>query len=1641
MIIECPGCKTKNRIPDLPIINVKFRCGSCGQAMEINNSKTNSKLSNEAKNDDAVHEQRRKIIYQKIELWKKHLLDLTRRNRLLYFKASRLSTVKITSPSLEEVFNRLVIKGHAMTFPLPKRERQLILEGTITPDSKEALQDEYKPGDLEVSSPVRELQSKLYRLRREWKTWQEEQGVHTLFLAIGMLHWYESEHEQDESLAPFILIPVLLEKEGLEKPYTIHFADEDIVINPALSHKLEMDFSIHMPELSEEPDWTQIDGMLDNLAQGIPDGWDITDELWLARFSFDKFVMYRDLEKQKEKAVAHPIIAALANIHKIPEPREIPEIDDMDKLVNPNEVFPVLDADSSQLEVLLRARAGQNLVVQGPPGTGKSQTIANLVAQALRDHKKVLFVSEKMAALEVVFKRLREIGLSFACLEVHSHRSNKSKVIEELGKTLQQSFDIIVPSDASDQFSRLMRRREILNQFVKELHEPRGLLKINAYKAHGQLSKYSSAPTISFDLPISQAQKSTFEDLDKWITSIRRLTKISEVWDNYSSHPWVGDNIDPTSYTIEQRDLLLHAINQLNTHVQRIDSITSSAGYILGLIKPTCLEETENFLEILKVLSDCRPVAEIWLQKDAAALNKYIDQAREAEEHSIRLTNATRDLGAKFKESLFSLPIDSILSRFKRNYRTIFRWLNKEYWKEVRKLKTYWISNGKMGYRSIIKGLEVAYQTITERSWFKENELTMADSFGRLYKGPASNWEVVRSGLKWAERLVSIIPGGCASNEIVNLASHPQNLRDKVKQPLIDLADLLKDIAKPLNDLSRIYQTLKIQGNEIRDTPFGILQDWLDSRKDAKALDDWISFLRSKAGCINLGLERFVDSSLEARIKSNQLENTFLRRFWTAWVSEAHRDSPQLNEFRGQEHEEIISEFCALDRELKQVAAKLIQNEIQRHQPKRYEAQVEGSQVGILLREVQKRRRHRPLRRLFSEMPDLLQALKPCLLMSPLSVAAYIGDSSCQFDLVIFDEASQIPPEDAIGAILRGSQLIVAGDNKQLPPTKFFQADIDIEDEEEAADEIPLESILDECSALPTGVFPSSLKWHYRSRHEELIAFSNRHFYDNTLVTFPSPFPKGSTGAVRFMYVPDGVYDRGGSRTNRNEAKKTVDLISEHIRSGAGGSLGIITLSLAQEEAVLQEWEKRKAAEPDLANLVQEEGDEPFFIKALEKVQGDERDFIFISIGHGPDQNRVLHMQFGPINREGGERRLNVAVTRARYQTTVVCSMLPRDLDLTKLTTGYKGVTELQKYLEYAQNGGAFREEPTTTGLPESDFEIAVKEALEFRGYQVESQVGFSSFRIDLGVRHPDFPTRYILGIECDGATYHSHRTARDRDRLRQEVLTALGWKIHRIWSTDWIKDPEKALSLVIERINGLRERYDPGISAQPNHPKVNPEPKGNSSNSIPGSYEPAPSKKVESVLSQIPIYKYFVPVNKKPPQWLYEAEKSAIYREKLFFDILSIVDLESPIHFQALCSRVREIYDLQRAGARIQQIIQNVLECFEYRRYFIRRGDFIFRSDGRKVEPRAPSQGENARPVEWIAIEELTAAAEWLLKAEIGMSRDILIRETARIMGYERTGTNVQEYISKAIDLLIEERKAIESNNQIVSLKEGEHK
>lgn len=664
-----------------------------------------------------------------------------------------------------------------------------------------------------------------------------------------------------------------------------------------------------------------------------------------------------------------------------------------------------------------------------------------------------------------------------------------------------------------------------------------------------------------------------------------------------------------------------------------------------------------------------------------------------------------------------------------------------------------------------------------------------AARFGPGFQGIGTNWDVLRKELAWARRLRDCFKAAPAGDRFIGLAvgsgSFPglqdlKHAQEHYEQALHGF-EVRFDAPGPLLDGKRYLEQ----------PPDVVHQHLTRLRERVGELSDWIDYRHLPDRFRHLGLQAFWDRLGEEPPPPEQVVDVFLKSFWSAWSEAIFQQDPVLAGFRRIEHERILGEFQELDRELvRQGAGRVVEK------AGADAAALFPDEATVLSKEAHKKTKHWPLRRLFDAIPNLVLKLKPCLLMSPLSVSQFLpaDPGKMLFDVVVFDEASQILPEDALGAIYRGRQVVITGDNRQLPPTTFFQQIAgDGDDDDTAQEETPLfESILDAC--LGAGLPQKLLRWHYRSRHEHLIAFSNERFYDGRLVTFPAALAEHPGLGVKFHHVPDGVYDRGGRRDNVREAEVVADLVFDHYHRTPEQTLGVIAFSFAQMNAIEDEIERRLRKAPDLERFFQEDRLEGFFIKNLETVQGDERDVIFLSVGYGRDASGKLAQNFGPLNREGGARRLNVAVTRARRKLVLVSSLRAADLD-----GDSRAVDHLRRYLDFAERGIATLTPDEAAAEEPHGLEKEVLDVLAGLGYQGVSQVGCSAVRIDLGVLDPRAPGCFLLGIEFDGPSYRQAGTARDRDRLRPEVLQQLGWNLHRIWAPDWLyrRDEE------IERLAG----------------------------------------------------------------------------------------------------------------------------------------------------------------------------------------------------------------------------------------------
>ncbi|MBF0338284.1 MAG: DUF4011 domain-containing protein [Nitrospirae bacterium] len=646
-------------------------------------------------------------------------------------------------------------------------------------------------------------------------------------------------------------------------------------------------------------------------------------------------------------------------------------------------------------------------------------------------------------------------------------------------------------------------------------------------------------------------------------------------------------------------------------------------------------------------------------------------------------------------------------------------------------------------------------------------------------------------------------------------AEAPENLQFLMGH-IPDVVNTSRAIQDTLADRLRSHGTFTWQiwqeGSNAPDTADGILSRLQRAYECIDSLLPWSRYLAEQARCTEAGLGEFVTLLQGHTLPPDSLGNVFefvVCRSVTRGICSA---LPELNSFSGVMHNQTVSEFIRCDRELIALNGEALAYEIDRLKNvpdgTKGDKITEKTELSLICHELPKKKRHLPIRQLIRQAGRAIQALKPCFMMSPLSIAQYIEQGAVEFDLVVMDEASQLRREEALGAIVRGKQLVVVGDPKQLPPTSFFDRVLGDNDDDDDSDTsavlVGTESILDICQQSFHPV--RSLRWHYRSRHESLIAFSNHHFYDGRLVVFPAPFERHEAIGLRNNHLPDGVYL---NRRNEPEAERVVDAIIEHMIGHKERSLGVVTLNQPQRELIdglldrrLREMEGGESLRGYWENI-----GAPFFIKNLENVQGDERDVIFISTTFGkvPGTNKVAQ-RFGPISSGEGWRRLNVLFTRARYRIELFTSMYPEDIVLDAKTPA--GARALRDYLEYARSRVL-----STAGVnerpPDSDFEIAVGELLRANGYEIVPQLGVAGFFIDIAVRNPDNRGEFLAAIECDGAAYHSSKSARDRDRIRQEILESLGWRgrIWRIWSTDWFYDRRKEAQRLLSFLKECRGR------------------------------------------------------------------------------------------------------------------------------------------------------------------------------------------------------------------------------------------
>ena len=895
--------------------------------------------------------------------------------------------------------------------------------------------------------------------------------------------------------------------------------------------------------------------------------------------------------------------------------------------------------------------------------------------------------------------------------------------------------------------------------------------------------------------------------------------------------------------------------------------------------------------------------------------------------------------------------------------------------------------------------------------------------FGTHWQGESSNWSKLQEIVGYLSALHESVANGESPEALVAyLAANPdletlQTLVSTVEEHQTSHPHLLQVVAEKiqLDETGRDALKARSLTQQIQ-----ILECW---EREAEKLQDIVTYNHLVDALGNSGFAEIVQVANVWPEASQFLSDMLKRAWYNARVETAMREHPILASFASDAHQHIVERFRELDcRSLEYNKAK-VASEHWKHLPKDGPA---IGQLGVLKKEFSKKRRHLPIRQLITKAGNAIQAIKPIFMMSPLSVATFLPPNSVDFDWVVFDEASQVKPVDAFGAIIRGGQTVVVGDNRQLPPTRFFDKHMAADDEDEDAEENlagDMESILGLFSA--QNAPGRMLRWHYRSRHESLITVSNIEFYDSKLQLFPSPDAAKEEVGLIYHYLADTAYDRGGSGGNKKEARIVAEQVMAHARKRPDLTLGVATFSTTQMETVQNELENLRREDPSCEQtFFNAHPQEPFFVKNLENVQGDERDVIFISIGYGRDANGHLTMNFGPLNQDGGERRLNVLITRARWRCEVFTNLKGDDIDLSR--TNARGVEVLKRYLKYAETGELDIPKPTGREA-DSPFEKEVAYSLHELGYQVEPQIGSAGYYIDLGIKDPERPGRYLLGIECDGATYHSAQSARDRDRLRQQVLEGVGWRIHRVWSTDWFRNPDREIGKAVEAIEAAKvhvppspepapERYLPDSNGVEQVPEPNPD----------ITIHPVPEPQKGFSTEKYKLAKMFVSTG--------GVHLHEVMLPKMANWIQNIVKIESPVHLDEVARRIATAVGVGRVGSRIQDTVKTAARQAARSDSVEIKGKFLYWTEQRKITVRDREGLPDAlRRIELIAPEEIEAAIKQVVSDAFGIEREDLALEAPKLFGIKRATANIRQEVDKVVERLIKDKQLILQGNSLV--------
>ena len=1549
--------------------------------------------------------------FTKQQIWERKLLDLSLHNTLLNFRFAA-NTMQLLFKDLSVLASAMCEDRELALLPRPK-------EFTGKPNAEKiyeikregALIDGLINGEfaqMRIRSVLEEqpFGSAATTLFRTAKTNLEENGANTLYLALGFLRWYESDSSDEVRYAPLVLIPLEITRTSVQNGFSIRPRDEDPIFNITLLELLRTSFGITVEGLDPLPMEGNVIAMrqvFSTMRQAVMkcSRWDLVEHACIAHFSFANYIMWNDLRTRADEMKNHKVVSSLLSGHMTwqdPEGFLTPE--QLDDNVLPSDMAVPLSADSSQLSAVYAAGIGKSFVLHGPPGTGKSQTITNMIANALYHGKTVLFIAEKMAALSVVQRRLEAVGLAPFCLELHSDKAKKKDVLGQLDRTLQGAR-IKTPAQYAEKAERVQSLRRQLNETLRQIHaiQQSGFSLYDNIVRYEEYKEYPDMKVLT-DEQIAAMTPEIYRNSEELL---RQLKAAADGCGGAFENPL--SLYRRTDYT---QNIKASFAETLSTLCKQTDALQRALTALTRLIP---FRNISTHAQLSSIAELCRELSEINVIPDGLMTNRnialYRDKILGLCDAGIRRDALYNEITERFGEGILEIDAKFLLNRIKLAGGFFSACMRRR--SAYKRLQSYATAPRVFRKKETVSLLEHIAEYQEAARTVRENDSTGEFIFGVLWNHGKCDFSIIRKVYDQAYRIATLTSETCTTAENRNMVL--VKLSTMADEGMFaEKAAVLKDMREAFASFSeaeaRLAELCQADPATWREGS-GYLARMRQMAEDClcriDSLRDWCRYLVVKKEAEDAGLTVLTEALESGQIGTDLLLPVYRRS--TAWsLAAAFIDSvPMLGSFSGTMMEQRISSFGRASKDFEALTRQELAALLSSRIPSAATDASASSEIAILQRAIRSSGRSLSIRKLFDSIPNLLRCLCPCMLMSPISVAQFISPAFPQFDLVIFDEASQMPTCEAVGSIARAKDVIVVGDPKQLPPTSFFTANQYDEDNYEKED---LESILDDCLAI--SMPEEHLLWHYRSRHESLIAFSNRQYYDNHLYTFPSPADRQNR--VRHIQV-DGFYDRGKTKQNRAEAVAVVAEIVRRLKNPklASQSIGVVTFSSAQqhliEDLLEAEFAKNRKLEETAQGMY-----EPIFVKNLENVQGDERDIIMFSVGYGPDKYGRVAMNFGPLNREGGWRRLNVAASRARQEMLVFSVLRPEQIDLDR--TSADGIAGLKAFLEFSINGKSTLVSRQGDRQVRPGISHSVAEGLRRMGYEVDTDVGSSAYRIDIAVLNPDRPGEYLLGILCDGDSDRGG-TAADRSLLQDSILKSLGWHIHHMWVLDWWDSPLKELDRLRKVIDATRKEAAENPDAPPRREEskvlfetVSPD-------------ETADSKTAQNF--------YKLSHLDQMPQNMCNVDTfcEQLQKTRVVTQLDEIVRCEAPISRHNLVRRMLAIWGLQRSTPRFERTMDDALGFLDL--YVTRRGDRVFYwLYNPATTPTAfrvpdPADDKTKRDVADIPTEEIADAVRSVAAQQFSMTQNDLMKEVAKLFGYTRCPAGMQMHLRDGIACAVE--------------------